>query len=300
MINIMYHYVRPDNSEYPYFNNLNIEIFKNQLDYFEKKYGFLSQEKYKNAIKNKININGAILTFDDGFKDHYSYVMPELKKRGLWGIFYISTGIYKEKKLLGVHRVHYLKGKYGAGKILDELVNEVKDYMLDHDTINEFDKEIYIHSSYENDEKQLRRLLNYYIKYEYRDTILDTLMDKFFDKKELFKNVYLSKKEIIELQNNGNIIGSHTISHPVLSRLTYAEQYNELSESFNFLDKIVKQNYKSFCYPYGYNSSYNQDTLNILKKLNVDDACIFDNKIQDNDIKQYEISRIDCNQFMEV
>ena len=296
----MYHYVRPYEANYPHFNNLDTQTFKRQLDYFKKKYGFISKKDYIYAIKNKVNIDGVVLTFDDGFKDHYSYVMPELIKRGLWGVFYISTGIYRKNKLLGVHRVHYLKGKYGADKILDEVLSEVEDYMLDHNTIEEFDKEIYLHSNYEDNEKQLRRLLNYFIKYEYRDAILDTIMKKFFDEDELFSNVYLSIKEIQELSSNGNIIGSHTISHSVLSRLTYNEQFDEIKDSFDFINQIVSQNYKSFCYPYGYSSSYNQDTLNILKELKVDDACVFDNKIQGNDIKQYTISRIDCNRFMKV
>ena len=296
----MYHYVRPYEANYPHFNNLDTQTFKRQLDYFKKKYGFISKKDYIYAIKNKVNIDGVVLTFDDGFKDHYSYVMPELIKRGLWGVFYISTGIYRKNKLLGVHRVHYLKGKYGADKILDGVLSEVEDYMLDHNTIEEFDKEIYLHSNYEDNEKQLRRLLNYFIKYEYRDAILDTIMKKFFDENELFSNVYLSIKEIQELSSNGNIIGSHTVSHSVLSRLTYNEQFDEIKDSFDFINQIVNQNYKSFCYPYGYSSSYNQDTLNILKELKVDDACVFDNKIQGNDIKQYTISRIDCNRFMKV
>ncbi len=300
MINVMYHYVRPDNKEYMHFNNLNLNQFKRQLDYFEKEYGFISQQDYINAIKKKKNIDGVVLTFDDGFKDHYTYVLPELKARGLWALFYISTGIYAERKLLNVHRVHYLKGKYGARQILDEITHDIKDYMLDHKKIKEFDKEIYLQSSYEEDEKKLRRLLNYYIKYEYLNPILDRLMKKLFDEDKLFDEVYLNTGEIKDLVMNGNIVGSHTLSHSVLSRLSYSEQQIEIEESFNFIDKIVFQEYKSFCFPYGYSTSYNNDTLKILKKLNIDDACIFDNKKQGAIIKKYELSRIDCNQFMEV
>ena len=296
----MYHYVRPNDPEYPHFNSLDTEIFKKQLDYFQENYGFVSKDEYIQAVKTGKNINGTVLTFDDGFKDHYKYVMPELKKRGLWGLFYISTGIYEIKQLLGVHRIHYLKGKYGASKILEETLCLINENMLDHTKIDDFDKEIYTHSNYENDEKQLRRMYNYYIKYEYRDYLLSKLMCKYFDESTLFNEVYVSKDEIKELHSNGNIIGSHTVSHKVLSRLTYDEQYDEINCSFNFLNNIVTQNYKSFCYPYGYASSYNQDTLEILKKLKIDDACMFDNKIQDNNIKHYQLSRIDCNQFMEV
>ena len=58
--------------------------------------------------------------------------------------------------------------------------------------------------------------------------------------------------------------------------------------------------YKSFCYPYGYKSSYNASTKKVLESLSFDDACAFDNKLTNKKIKKYELSRIDCNQFLEV
>ena len=44
----------------------------------------------------------------------------------------------------------------------------------------------------------------------------------------------------------------------------------------------------------------NENTLNILKELNVDDACIFDNKIQCDNFSNLELSRIDCNNFIDL
>ena len=41
MINVMYHYVRPKSKEYPFFNNLDLDVFRRQLDYFDNEYGFI-------------------------------------------------------------------------------------------------------------------------------------------------------------------------------------------------------------------------------------------------------------------
>jgi len=60
--------------------------------------------------------SGVILTFDDGLRDHYKYVFPKLKEHNLWGIFYISTAPFHNKKLIDVHRIHMLVGKYGGRK----------------------------------------------------------------------------------------------------------------------------------------------------------------------------------------
>ena len=300
MINIMYHYVRPVSKEYPNLNTLDIEIFKRQLDYFEKEYGFLSKRDYQDAVRRGKNPKGVVLTFDDGFKDHFKYVLPELIKRELWGIFYVSTGVYQSNELLGVHRIHYLKGKYGSRLILQEALKNINDGMLDHNTIDDFDKDIYATENYQEDEKKLRRLLNFYVSYKHRDSVLNKLMIKFFDEAKLFSEVYLSINEIKELVLAGNIVGAHTVSHKVLSRLPYLEQLDEIKKSFDFIDSIVSQDYKSFCYPYGSSSSFNQNTLKILDELSINDACVFDNKVQKNEINKYELSRIDCNQFLGV
>ena len=300
MQNVMYHYVRPASQKYPYFKNLELETFKRQLDYFEDKYGFISKEDYFYAIKNKKKIDGVVLSFDDGLKDHFSYVLPELKKRNLWGTFYITTGIYNKKniKMLGVHRVHFLIGKYGASKILKDTLKMISADMLDEKNISEFDKEIYNCGNYDKDSKELRRLLNFYLKYEYRDMILDKLMIKYFDENKLFEETYLTVQELKEIAKSGNILGSHTVNHYVMSRLSENQQLQEISESFEFLSNIYKMYYKSFCYPYGYKSSYNKNTIKILKQLRIDDAVIFDDTWQNLPIKKYELSRIDCNQFI--
>ena len=302
MIVVMYHYVRPDGIDLPELNYLNLDIFKKQLDYFQNNYGFISQEEFYYSIDANNEKDGVVLTFDDGLSDHYRYVLPELKKRNLWGIFYISTKYYIEEKkeLLGVHRIHYLKAKYGAKKILSETLKLVDESMLDDENIGTFDNEIYKYSNYENDEKKLRRLFNYYIKYEHRDEILDKLMADYSDEKTIAQDWYLNIDELKELHQCGNIIGSHTVNHKVLSRLNYHEQKFEISESFNFLKSFLNLDKLNFCYPYGYDSSFNEDTLKILKELNVHNAVKFDNMIQKKNINRFEISRIDCNQYIEV
>ena len=103
---IMYHYVREHDDSLPFFKYLHINNFIKQLDYFSNKFGFVNKNEFFDyvthpspiktlvrSIKNKI-----VLTFDDGFKDHYKYVLPELIKRDLWGIFYIPISPYYSYK----------------------------------------------------------------------------------------------------------------------------------------------------------------------------------------------------------
>jgi peptidoglycan/xylan/chitin deacetylase (PgdA/CDA1 family) len=96
------------------------------------------------------------------------------------------------------------------------------------------------------------------------------------------------------------IIGSHSQSHTLLSRLSYREQLKELKNSKIFLEKIINKNIDTFCYPYGGKISYNNNTLKILKKLNYKLAYSVEYRdISFRDIRQkpYELPRYDCNLF---
>lgn len=89
-------------------------------------------------------LDWVILTFDDWLIDHYKYVLPILKKKKLWGMFFISSWPLKNKKLLNVHKIHYLLWKYNEEKlykiyikILNELNLNIDSCKID--SINEYD-----------------------------------------------------------------------------------------------------------------------------------------------------------------
>ena len=79
-------------------------------------------------------------------------------------------------------------------------------------------------------------------------------------------------------------IGSHGVSHTLLSRLSENEQRKELYDSKTFLESSIGKSIKSFCYPYGGKKSYNSITLKLLKELNYLNAISVDKlDIEKND-----------------
>lgn len=47
-------------------------------------------------------------------------------------------------------------------------------------------------------------------------------------------------------------IGSHTVTHPLLTRIPIEEAYNEIVDSKNMLESILNKPVDKFCYPRGY------------------------------------------------
>ncbi len=300
---LMYHYIRLGSEELPYFRYLHIEDFKAQLDHLAENYKFISKEEFLLSLKTKIPIeNGVLLTFDDGLADHYQ-VMKELVSRDLWGIFYIPTGCYESKTLIDVHRVHMLIGKFGGIKILDALKEIVTEDMVSSD--NELKFRDLTYSLQKNDKAtmQVKKILNYYINNDVKDKVLKELMDRFFaNEAELMNEYYLTEAQIKEMHGAGMIIGSHSVTHPVFSKLSYKEQFSEIHGSFSYIEKIIGSfEIKTFCYPYGGDHVFTQETIDILTNENsVFSFSVEQKEIDSIDLKnrRQALPRYDCNQFM--
>jgi peptidoglycan/xylan/chitin deacetylase (PgdA/CDA1 family) len=300
---IMYHYVREFNPEFPEMKFLHINSFRKQLDYFQSKYHILHPVEFANSVINKKVPNGIILTFDDGLKDHFDYVVPELVKRNLSAIFYISSKNYTDNVVLNVHRLHLLLAKFGGEEIYKSLLELVSENEIDKRTINQFQKITYRNQCNDYYTTKAKQLVNYFLKKEIKDDILLFLMKEYFGDEQFFlKDFYLQESEVLMMHNAGMLIGNHSHSHQVLSTLSKEVQLNEIHTSFNYLDSLTGCfPFKTFCYPYGGFQSFNTNTENILDNSDV----VFSFNVEPRNIEKEDIlkrpnalPRYDCNMFM--
>ena len=299
---IMYHYVRPADPGMPYFRHLPLNRFKKQLRYFSKEYGLCSKQDFLRAFETGRPAGGVVLSFDDGFSDHYQYVLPCLLEEGLWGIFYIPTRPYHTGKLLDVHRVHVLLGKQGGRVIYDALKGMVVEDMLSHAHIQEFRTLTYNNQNNDYYTNVVKRILNYYISYEHRERVIDALMLEFVpDELGLSAKFYMRPEEIRWLQDAGMVVGSHTVNHPVMSKLSRHRQRREITDSFAFLDHITGGlPLRTFCHPYGGFHSFTGETEELLNEH----GCLFSVNVEPRDIESADLKqraqavpRYDCNAF---
>ncbi|ENE6867505.1 Polysaccharide deacetylase [Campylobacter jejuni] len=299
---IMYHYIRESLKQLPKFRYLHIENFKKQLDFFEKEFGFITYDEFLylkenplfcNKLKNKI-----LLTFDDGLKDHYNYVFNELVKRKLFGIFFVPTRIFKQKKALDVHRIHYLLGKMGGGILLNTAYNIIKPNILKKSSLKLF-KNYYQELNDDKNTKDFKLLFNYFIKPKNKEKILDEIVAHFWNDEEIFNNLYLNKDELKIMSENDMLIASHSSTHLSFKTLDICNQKYELQTSISFLNSFIKQPIQLFSYPYGENTAYSKRWL---KNNNFDFAF---NSIPSKDIEYkdlinnpFALHRYDCNEFI--
>lgn len=299
----MYHYVRPiKGSKYEGIKGLELKKFIEEIDYLSKNYQIISSLDLIEAIKAEESIpnQSVILTFDDGYLDHYKYVFPELQKRNLSGTFFPIAKAVTDNLILDVNKIHYILASQSDTKnIFDDLIdkikknqkkyrlNEVSAYLSKYFVRNRYDPEVV---------NFIKRVLQFALPQNLRSKIVKQLFNKYvtIDESGFSEELYASEPQLKEMLAEGMIIGSHGTNHLWLDSTSVPEQEQDIKDSVLFLDRLGsdKENL-IFCYPYG---AYNQQTLDILKSVQCKGAfTTTPRKVNLNRDNVLEIPRIDTN-----
>jgi peptidoglycan/xylan/chitin deacetylase (PgdA/CDA1 family) len=297
----MYHYVRPAPRDLPYFPYLHVEDFARQLDWFAHNHRFVTREEFQDACAGGPVPNGIVLTFDDGLIDHYDYVFPLLQKRGLFGFFYVCTAPYETDRLLDVHRIHLILGRLGGQLALRRLSDHLTEDMLGDANVQEFREATYRNQDNDLATAQFKRTMNYLISYQYRKPILDRLFtEEFGEEDAVARSFYLSPEQMCEMDAAGMVMGSHGVNHYVFSKLSVDQQRDEIARSFAHLARILGKPVTTFCYPYGGEHTFTDETIALVKKA----GAAFSFKVHPRDVTRddlinspHALPRYDCNMF---
>jgi len=302
---IMYHYVRDlINSRYPDIKGLDICSFKNQIEFIKKNYNIIKMEDFVDAIESNIQlpVNSALLTFDDGYIDHYTQVLPVLLDNNLQGSFFIPARLIKEDIVLDVNKIHFiLEGCKNIKVLITEIFklldnNRIK-YNLESNDY--YYNKLAIANRFDNsDIIFIKRILQSELSLELRKKIIDHLFNSFIKVSEniFSKELYINIDQIKMMINCGMHIGAHGYNHFWLGKLDNIEQENEIIKSTSFLDEIgINEKYRTLCYPYG---SFNEYTIQLLRKYKFKNAFTTIPKVANLQLdNKYKIPRLDTNDF---
>lgn len=269
---VTYHYVRPiKNSEFPGIKGLELEAFKRQLDFLLNNYSIISTEQViSKVVQNKsIPKKACWLTFDDGYKDHYKYVLPELLKRNISAAFFPPKVATQQKKVLDVNLIHYI---LSCVQEIDKLILDLKKLCIDHGItkkeINYYYNKYAIANRFDlADTIFFKRMLQHVLPKQIKQKVLLLLFEKYvgINEAELSTKIYMSLDEVKNLVSSGMYVGSHGSMHYWLDKINYQSQKKDIKSSLNFLEEVgAPTSNWIMCFPYG---AYNENTLSLLKDL---------------------------------
>lgn len=129
---IMYHYVRNlQGSRYPQIKGLELQYFKQQISFLkENQFQFVSLQDVME--RRKLGKNSVLLTFDDGYLDHYLNVFPILIENGISGLFSMPAKIIREKKVLDVNKIHFILASAHVLAVRDKLFALLNKYRSEY------------------------------------------------------------------------------------------------------------------------------------------------------------------------
>ena len=305
---VMYHYVRDFiHSRYPSIKGLDVALFKEQVAFLKKHYSFVTVEEVIAATQgiHKLPSHPVLLTFDDAYIDHFTYVFPILKNEGVQGAFYAPVKAITQHKVLDVNKIHFILASTPEEK-MSSLLKEIA-LLLDKY------REVYHLESFEFYYKKLaqldrfdtkevifvKRLLQVELVEKLRNIITTELFKKIVGVEEgtFSRELYMSEDQMKYMVSAGMHIGSHGYDHYWLGSLPKEKQEVEIKESLKFIENIGGDiKHWTICYPYG---NYNDDTITLLKENHC--ALGFTTEVKLADINNqmgdnvFKIPRLDTN-----
>lgn len=217
------------------------ENFEWQLGQIIKSYkivtlGYYLQLRIK---KRKVPKNLAIITIDDGYYDFYEIAYPILKKMKLCATLFPTVNFVNRKIWLWPDRISYILKQSDNKKF--NFVFEGKNFNCDlRNTDSAFNawKDFSDYSIKIDDDKKWR-LIAQLEKY-----LGITLPDI-----PPVKYSAVTWEQLAEMNKNGIEIGSHTMNHPILSKIKKEKLYDEINLSKSVLKDKLGCEIVSFCYP---------------------------------------------------
>ncbi len=104
---------------------------------------------------------------------------------------------------------------------------------------------------------------------------------------------FLTPDEILRLPDGGLVeVGAHTVTHPILSRLSVTSQRDEILGSKTQLEEILGSPVTTFAYPYGSRYDYTKETAAIIQEAGFDCACSTTADVIFKNADRFELPRV--------
>jgi peptidoglycan/xylan/chitin deacetylase (PgdA/CDA1 family) len=249
--------VVPDShsGEFLYRNTVSIREFSNHIEFLSRWFHFISpNELTAAAIESKpLPERPALISFDDGYRNNLLYAAPVLRKFGISSLFSVVTGLIGTANVLWTETVNFcvldwpgktmpFPQKEGGYKAVP-LPSASEDRVRMAHTVRQACKEM--------DSEALEQYLCLL-----RSEVPSARMDLY---DELL--AFMSWDEVRTLNSQGFAIASHTVNHPILSRIPDAELRRELSKSKQRIEDEIGVPCHWLVYPNGQKPDYSPEVF---------------------------------------
>lgn len=251
-------YHRIDNADSPDFDlfkpnvSATPEEFARQMDYLQAHYNVISCEQLDHWLQGKATLppRPAIITFDDGYSDNLLNAFPVLQARNLSAIIFLTTGF------IGTRQPFYW----------DSVAYCFHHTRRDHADLPLLGERHWADAA-SRDKVMLAWVEALKKVPETQKRVLIERIGDFLDvpiPEERFSNLYLTWSQVREMSQKGMEFGSHTVNHPILTRVPLEEARCELIESKRRVEEEIQKPVTSLAYPNGQGADFSRAVMRIV------------------------------------
>jgi peptidoglycan/xylan/chitin deacetylase (PgdA/CDA1 family) len=213
----------------------------------------------------------ACITFDDGYADNYSVAMPILQRHGLTATFFIATGfldggrMWNDTVIETVRQCDDLSVLVAVG--LPRFARKDESAVIASEARQSMPPTI-------ADKQAAIATLIKHIKYRpVSERISLTEEIARLAKVQLPQNLMMTSSEVKAMRQAGMLIGAHSVSHPILAKLTDEQAREEIGDSKRFLEQLLGERITVFAYPNGKpGEDYSPQSVEVVRSLGFDAA----------------------------
>ena len=229
---LCYHRVNDDH--HPFFGGVPVETFSAQMEQIGKYCRVLPLEELVERMRRRDVPDRAVaITFDDGYKDNFTNAFPILKDLGLPATIFLTTGSLDSGEWLWHDKV-FEAFHYAHSQMLD--MNE-QSFPL----TTKREKTVALNATL----KRLRALPP-----EERDHVITNLIEQLDPNyQSLSGQDKLGWDDVRIMSENQITFGAHTVSHPILSRMSLEAASQEIIDSKNAIEKTPQHFCPFVCVP---------------------------------------------------
>lgn len=300
----MYHYVRDlKHSRYPSIKGMDIELFRQQIAYLKVHFSVVRMEEVLAALDGQIILpeNAVLLTFDDGYIDHFTYVMPVLEEEKVQGSFFIPGKTFDTHNLLDVNKIHYVLAAADIGSLLSDVFERMNHYRgqeYDYPLNEELFEEYAVANRFDSKETIfVKRMLQVVLPEPVRNRISSDLFERYVGVSEevLAYELYMTREQIRTMNRHGMHIGIHGYDHYWLGNLSRQKMQEDISKALDVMEEFIDTKGWVMNYPYG---NHNKDVVEYIQQRGCRMGMTTEVRAVDLGIEnRYLLPRFDCNDF---
>ena len=271
---VMFHHFH-DDFHLPAQGSLSALNFDSMIKWLSDRYNILDAQDYIDKLQLQTLKNTDIcFSFDDALKCQYDVALPILKKNNISAFFFVYSSAFSDNPdLLEIFR-YFRTSQF---QNIDDFYISFFNHLI-QDNSHEYQNQKKQYSSlnylsdfpfYSENDKWFRYLRDQYLSNEkYINVMIKLMLNKNFNINEAKEKLWINENELLEIHENGHIVGLHSYSHPMkMSKLPIEKQLKEYQQNLKHLRKVLKvSEIVSMSHPCG---DYNRNTLNLLKNMGV-------------------------------